>query len=67
MGYRHKAAERFNKACVSAKIGTQPLLVRLDGRCKIAVGSKIRWREMIGQRWQTGVVTNVDPLRIDRH
>lgn len=35
MGFRHAAAKKFNEASVSAKIGTVPMFVRLDGRMKL--------------------------------
>lgn len=67
MGYRHKAAGKFYAKCVQAKVGTQPISIRLDGRCKVEVGSKVRWKEDIGERvWHTGIVENVSPLRIMR-
>ena len=51
---------------VYAKIGTVPMMVKFDGRCKIEVGKRVRWREMKRGKWMTGIVTNIDPLRIDR-
>jgi hypothetical protein len=68
MGFRHKAAERFDRSCVPAKVGTQPMIIRLDKRCRVVVDGRIRFKEHIGQRvWSTGIVTSVDPLRISRH
>ena len=59
--------KRFDLSCVPAKVGTQPMVVRLDRRCRIAIGSRVRFKEYIGQRvWSTGIVTHVEPLRIDR-
>jgi hypothetical protein len=66
MGFRHAAAKKFDDASVSAKIGTVPMFVKLDGRMKIAVGKRIRWKESIGGKWETGIVNNIDPLRIER-
>lgn len=58
---------RFIESCVPAKVGTMPMMIRLDGRCKIAIGNKVRWREHDGQRkWETGIVDCIDPLRISR-
>jgi len=66
MGYRHTAAEKFHAKMRPAKIGTIPMVVVLDGRCTIAVGKRVRWKESIGGKWETGVVDNVEPLRIER-
>jgi len=67
MGFRHAAAKKFDAESVPAKVGTQPTLIRLDGRCKIEKGKRIRWKERLGERqWHTGIVENVDPLRIER-
>ncbi len=59
---------KFLDECVYAKVGTIPMLVRLDKRCTIEVGKRIQWREREGQRhWNTGIIRSVEPLRIDRH
>ncbi len=57
-----------NRRAVSAKVGTQPMLIVLDRRCTLAVGKRVRFKEVDGQRvWSTGLITNMHPLRIDRH
>jgi len=58
--------KQFRNRAVPAKIGTIPMLVVFDGRCFIALNKKVRWKECVGGKWQTGIVDNVDPIRIVR-
>lgn len=50
-----------------AKIGTVPMTINLKRRYALRPGQLVWWREdSHGAKWQTGRVTNHDPLRIDR-
>lgn len=43
------------------KIGTQPALVRVDGRSKVEVGRWVRIQEHVNGKWQQVLVRRVDP------
>ena len=44
------------------KMGTTPMLVIVDGRYKVAVGKRIRWREaQDGAKWRYAMVKKVSP------
>ena len=57
----------FNRKSRPAKVGTIPMLIVIDGRCSIEVGKRIRWKEQLGDKWQTGIISNVDPLKVERY
>lgn len=56
----------FDKA-VAAKVGTIPMVIRLDLRRKLSVGARVKFQEEWHGKYETGIVTNLDPLRIARH
>ena len=44
------------------KMGTIPMLVIVDGRTKVAVGKRIRWREAeSNSKWGYALVDRVNP------
>jgi hypothetical protein len=51
---------------IPAKVGTIPMLIKLDTACDLRIGGRVVWSEQDGGRWHEGIVTNVEPLRIDR-
>lgn len=52
-------ADDFNYPC---KIGTVPKVIfAIDRRTPLEVGRRIRIKETRGDRWQTVLVTRVDP------
>jgi hypothetical protein len=51
-------SKMFSRSC---KLGTMPALVRVHGRDKIEVGSRIRIQECWGDNWHTVRVTKVNP------
>lgn len=62
-----RKSRRYPEGTLAAKVGTMPALIVVDRRCCMRVGRRIRFREAArGSKWQTGIVTAVDPLRIDR-
>lgn len=56
----------YRKA-VYAKVGTIPTEIRIDGRCTVEVNKRVRFQELENGPWHTGIVTNLEPLRIERH
>lgn len=46
---------------IRAKLGTGPsMMLEVDGRGLILKeGRRIRFREMYGQRWQTGIIDHI--------
>lgn len=52
---------------VYAKVGTMPALVIFDRRGVFEIGRKIRFKDHIhGSKWETGILDNLDPIRISR-
>jgi hypothetical protein len=44
------------------KMGTMPMVVIVDGRCKVEPGKRIRWREaQHGSKWRHARVEKVYP------
>lgn len=54
------------KGRVPAKVGTIPMTVTFDRRTNFEVGCRVKWKELVGGKWQRGILTNVDPIRITR-
>lgn len=67
MDRRMTREQRWLNECVPAKVGTVPMLIRLDMRRRIAIGARVRWQEICHGDYETGIVTNIEPLRIERH
>lgn len=44
-----------------AKVGTQPWLIVIDGRCKVLVGRRVIFRKSgHGEKWMHGVITQIN-------
>lgn len=51
---------------VSCKVGTQPALCVFDKRSSFVVGKRVRFRDAgPGHKWDVGLLTNIDPIRVD--
>lgn len=62
--------ERWLRKARSAKIGSMPMMVELDARCKFEVGKLVRFRESERGHWQTAMVKRIDTdgyFQADRH
>lgn len=52
---------------VYCKVGTTPALIIFDRRLPWRSMGKVRFREDLhGSKWETGILTNLDPIRITR-
>lgn len=52
---------RFLEKCQPAKIGTMPMVVRVDKRSPVEVGRWVRIQERENADWQLVLVRRVDP------
>jgi len=61
-----KAGPRYPK--VYAKVGTVPMFIWLRSRKPYRVGDRIQWLASAptpSAQWVFGIVTNLDPFRLD--
>lgn len=50
---------------VSGKCGTQPAEFQFRYGYRLRPGLRVQFRRMRDGRWETGIVRNVEPLRVD--
>lgn len=48
---------------IPAKVGTQPMLILLDRRMKLAIGKRIRFKiNEVSSEYFVGIVDKLDPI-----
>jgi hypothetical protein len=48
------------------KVGTIPMFIWFRSRKPYKVGDRVEFRTIENGRWETGIITNLEPLRLDR-
>jgi len=61
------AVVKYERTEEYAKVGTIPMAIIRDRSIPLEVGGRVRWQEMEGGRWHTGILIATEPiLFIDR-